>query len=355
MKINIEKSYDDFRNQNIEAGVRYGISNYLWGAHAGWHYYQKPEKFQLFGIQVQSMVEQYNANKPIPEFMNSLYSLLANDNYMKLYKKTALQVNYRRELINGLILYATAEYAERDALPNSSSYLWIDDKSKLFTSNDPQNPGSDQFLFKTNNALTLDVRLRIRFKQKYYTLPHRKIITGSKYPKMSIAYKKAMPLLNTVANYDLVKFTVEDDIRLGLLGTFAYRANAGYFLNNKKMYFMDYQHFNGNQTILANSDYLNSFKLLPYYTFSTNKEYIELHAEHHFNGFIFNKIPLLKKTKIQEVIGAHALVTDQLNHYYEINFGLENIFKIVRFDYVVAYGLNNKMSNGFLIGLGISF
>ena len=355
IKVNYEKDYDDFRKHEIDGGVRYGFSNYLLGGHASWHYLQKPEKFQQFGVNLQSMVEQYNANKPIPEFMNSIYTLLVNDNYMKLYKKTSVQVNYRRELFNGLILYANAEYAERDALRNTSPYLWIDDKNKLFSSNDPQNPTSDNSLFKTNNALLVDVRFRIRFKQKYYTLPHRKVITGSKYPRINLIYKKAIPVLNTSANYDLVKINVEDDIKLGLLGTFAYRANAGYFLNNKTMYFMDYQHFNGNQTILANSDYLNSFKLLPYYTYSTNKEFIELHAEHHFNGFIFNKIPLLKKTKIQEVVGAHALFSDQLNHYYEVNFGLENIFKIIRFDYVLAYGINGKVSNGFLIGLGISF
>ena len=121
------------------------------------------------------------------------------------------------------------------------------------------------------------------------------------------------------------------------------------------MYFMDYKHFNGNQTILANTDYLNAFKLLPYYMYSTNKEYVEIHAEHHFNGFIFNKIPLLKKTKIQEVVGGHALFNDKLSNYYEVNFGLENIFKIIRFDYVLAYGINGKVSNGFLIGLGIEF
>jgi hypothetical protein len=355
VKLNYEKNYEDYRKYEIDGGVRYGFSNYLWGGKIGWTYLQKPQKFQQFGVNLQSMVEQYNPAKPLPEFMNSIYTLLVNDNYLKMYKKTSVQLNYRREIVNGIILYANAEYAERDALKNTTNNLWIDDKNKLFTSNDPQNPGTDNLLFKTNNAFVLDVRFRIRFKQKYYTLPHRKIITGSKYPRVNISYIKAIPVLNATADYDVVKMTVEDDIKLGLFGTFAYRANAGYFINNKTMYFMDYKHFNGNQTILANRDYLNSFKLLPYYTYSTQKEYIELHAEHHFNGFIFNKIPLLKKTKLQEVVGGHALFSDKLSNYYELNFGIENIFRIVRFDYVLAYGINGKVNNGFLIGLGIEF
>jgi hypothetical protein len=355
IKLNYEKNYEDFRKQEITGSARYGFSNYLWGGKLGYDYLQKPEKFQRFGIALQSMVEQYNSNNPISPLINSAYTLLINDNYLKLYKKTSVQVNYRRELFNGFILYAHAEYAERDALKNTTTNLWIDDKNKLFTSNNPQNPSNDNLLFKTNNALIVDVAFRIRFKEKYYTLPHRKIITGSKYPRINIGYTKAIPALNATANYDLVRANIQDDIKLGLLGTFSYRANAGYFINNKTTYFMDYKHFNGNQTILANSDYLNSFKLLPYYTYSTNKEYIELHAEHHFNGFIFNKIPLLKKTKIQEVVGGHALFSDKLSNYYEVNFGLENIFKVIRFDYVLAYGINGKVSNGFLIGLGIDF
>lgn len=355
IKLNYEKDYEDRRKQEVEGSIRYGFSNYLWGGKLSYDYLQNPKNFQRFGASVQSMVEQYNSTNPISPLINSVYTLLANDNYLKLYKKTAVQINYRRELFNGFILYATAEYAERDALKNSSANLWIDDKSKLFTSNNPQNPGNDNLSFESNNAFIVDISLRIRFKEKYYTLPHRKIITGSKYPRLNIAYTKAIPTLNATANYDLVKIYIQDDIKLGLFGTFAYRANAGYFINNKTMYFMDYKHFNGNQTILANRDYLNSFKLLPYYTYSTNKEYIELHAEHHFNGFIFNKIPLLKKTKIQEVVGGHALFSDKLSNYYEVNFGLENIFRIVRFDYVLAYGINGKVTNGFLIGLGIDF
>ena len=355
MNLNFEKEYEDFRRHEINAGARYGVSNYLWGGFLKWQYIQKPEKFQYFTVTAQSLVQQFNSNKPISPFINTLYTLFTNDNYMKLYRKSSAQVSYRRELINGLMFYANAEYAERQALRNTSPYLILDDKNKLFTSNDPVNPDTDNYSFKTNNAFTIDATFRIRFKQKYYTVPHRKINTGSKYPNIFVNYVKAIPVLGAVADYDLVSTSIEDDVRLGLFGTFAYRLKAGYFLNNKTMYFMDYRHFNGNQTIMAYPDYLNSFKLLPYYLYSTNQQYVEVHAEHHFNGFIFNKLPLLKKTKIQEVVGGHFLYNDKINQYYEVNFGLENIFRVIRLDYVLAYGVNGKLNNGFLIGIGTNF
>jgi hypothetical protein len=355
MNFNFSKEYEDFRKHDLSASVRYGFNNLLWGGKAGWSYFQNPKRFQEFAINAQSMVTQLNGNKPISESMNTIYSLYLNDNYMKLYKKSSLQLYFRRELLNGLYFFGSLEFAERAPLKNTTDLLIRDNPNKLFTSNDPLHPRTDDSVFKVNNALVLDVVFRIRFKQKYYTVPHRKIISGSKYPRINIGYKGAIPLVSGMADYGLVHMQMDDNINMGLFGTFSYRAMAGYFIRNQNMYFMDYKHFNGNQTILANQSYLSSFKLLPYYKYSTEYWYGEAHAEHHFNGFIFNKIPLLKKARIQEVVGGHVLFNDKLDQYYEINFGIEKILQIIRFDYALGYGPNGKFTQGFLIGIDADF
>ena len=354
MSASFNKEYEDYREYNITGTGHYGFANMLWGGSLRAQYRQKPEKFRQYTVHVQSLVQQFNAANPISPLVNTFYTLLLNDNYMKLYRKSSASFTYREELVNGLFFFGTAEYAARDPLVNRSPYLLRDDTTRYFTGNDPLRPASDSLSFSSNNALTLEVNCRIRFRQKYYTLPHRKINTGSKYPNIWLSYRKAIPALNAVADYDLVSARVDDDIRMGLFGTFAYRVQGGYFLNNKNMYFMDYRHFSGNQTIIASTDYLNSFKMLPYYTYSTNKYYAEAHVEHHFNGFIFNKIPLIKRTKLQEVAGFHALHNDRLSNYYELNFGIENIFKVVRVDYVLSYGISG-VRNGFLIGFSTEF
>ena len=312
-------------------------------------------KFESVNVRVGTSAQQFNGNDPINATMNTSYTLFNNDNFMKLYKKTYASFNYRKELINGLIANFNTEYAERSALRNTSDYLWVDNKNKLFTSNDPLRPHTDDSSFAINNSFIVELGLSIRFKQKYYTRPHQKIIVGSKFPIINIQYIKAIPGLNTKADYDLAKISIDDNIKLGLVGTFAYRLKGGYFLSNKYVEFMDYKHFDGNQTLLANNDYLNSFKLLPYYTYSTKNWYAEGHAEHHFNGFIFNKIPLLKKYRIQEVVGGHILFNDKLDQYYEINFGVEHIFQLIRVDYVLGYGPYGKFNQGFVIGLGLEF
>ena len=355
IKLAIKKEFEDRRHYDISGYSRYGFSNYLWGGSGQFYYLKTPEKFESIQISAGSLAQQFNSSDPINPSINSYYTLFKNDNFLKLYKSTWTSFQYKRELLNGLIAIFKTEYAERQSLKNSANYLWIDDKHKLFTSNDPLRPNTDDSTFTVNNAFTIELGLSIRFKQKYYTKPHQKVIVGSKFPTIKLRYKKAIPTLQSTANYDLAMASVEDDIKLGLLGTFAYRINGGYYLSNKTMCFVDYKHFNGNRTILANNDYLNAFKLLPYYTYSTQKWYTEIHAEHHFNGFIFNKIPVLKKSRMQEVVGGHALFNDKINQYYEVNFGIEHILQIIRVDYVLGYGPQHAFNQGFLIGLGLEF
>ncbi|MBI2722509.1 MAG: carboxypeptidase-like regulatory domain-containing protein [Bacteroidetes bacterium] len=354
-KLSIHKEYEDHRFINITGKSRYGFSNKLWGGELGASYLFKPEKFSSVGINIKTITEQFNEQDPISPLINSAYTLLMNENFMKLYKESALSAFYYTELVNGIYFNGILKYAERAPLKNTSDLLLIDDKNKLFTSNDPQNPANEANMFTLNNALTAEALFSFRFKQKYYTLPHQKIISGSKYPRLSIGYKKAFPYLNSVADYDLASINISDKIKLGLFGNLNYRLRGGYFLNTGKMYFMDYKHFTGNQTFFNTNDYLSSYRLLPYYTYSADKWFTEAHAEHHFNGFIINKIPLIKKLKVQEVVGGHFMASNKLDYYYEINFGLEKLFKVIRIDYVLGYAPDAKIKQGFTIGINMGF
>jgi len=81
-------------------------------------------------------------------------------------------------------------------------------------------------------------------------------------------------------------------------------------------------------------------------TAATDK-YVSIMAEHHFNGMIMNKIPLLRSLNTRIVISGKYLLgslgdkhQDVLeypwdmhipgNHYIELGAGLENIFRLIR-------------------------
>lgn len=347
----LNKTYEDQRVKRFNGKVRYGFSNALWGGEMGYNYFFHPKKFSRIGFKAKSIVEQFNGAEPITPLINTFYTLLANDNFMKLYKESALEGSYFSEIRNGLFFNTVVKYAQRDPLKNSSTNLWVDDPNKLFTSNDPQHHTTEDSAFTSNRALSAEFSFSFRFRQKYFSRPNQKVIVGSKFPRLNVSYRKAIPTLNCVANYDMLSAMIYDDVRLGLFGTLGYRIRGGGFLNRSNLYFMDYKHFLGNQTAFNTNDYLNSYRLLPYYDYSADQWYAEVHAEHHFNGFLFNALPLIKKLRAQEVVGGHFLFNNQIKQYYELNFAIENIFGLIRVDYVLAYGLGNKVRSGFTIGI----
>lgn len=93
----------------------------------------------------------------------------------------------------------------------------------------------------------------------------------------------------------------------------------------------------------------NTYNLLDYYDFVAD-EYASLHFEHHFNGRLFSRVPLLRKLNLREIIGVKGVygrVSDEnkmlnasgLNYiapedvYWEYHAGVGNIFKVLRVDF----------------------
>ncbi len=133
------------------------------------------------------------------------------------------------------------------------------------------------------------------------------------------------------------------------------RFKAGKFFNAENISFVDYKHFNGNQThvnLMNNS--LNAFNLLPYYSHSTNDAYLETHIEHNFKGYIMNKIPLLNKLQWNLIGGFHQINTPKFKPYQEVTVGFDNIgwgkFRFLRIDYVRSYQ-NGYQGDGVMFGL----
>jgi hypothetical protein len=349
------RTYEDLRRFELLGGLRYGFANRLWGGELGFNYMYRPRSLSSYGFRVKSMVTQYNREEPIPALINSLYTLYLNENHMKLFKETGAEANYFTELYNGLFFSGKMSYMQRDPLVNNSLFLLIDDRNKLFSSNDPQHPGTHDSLFPSHRAFTTELSFTFRFRQKYYTLPDRKVRAGSKYPRVTLSYRKAIPLAGARVNYDLLSAVISDHIPLGQAGRLSYRVKGGGFLNTRQLYFPDFVHFRGNQTIFQSGDYLGSFRLLPYYRYSADLWYAEFHAEHQFRGFLIGFIPLIKRLRVQEVAGVHVLSNNRLPYYYELNFGLERIFRVIRADYVAAFSPDQSIRHGFTVGLKLSF
>ncbi len=302
---------------NMNGKIRYGFSNHQASGDAGFTYGYSRTHFARIKFNAGSEAVQFNEKEPITPLLNTFYALLNHDNFMKLYRKTFVHAEHRIEICNGFILNTGLEYAHRDTLSNTTEYSFFR-RDKQYTPNNPASAGSS---IAPGNALTFNADAVIRFAQHYATRPGRKIVLGSKYPALTLGYRKGITgLLNSSVNYDLVTAGLSDYVSLGLLGNLQYKLNAGKYLNNKNVYFMDYTHFAGNQTIFT-SHSLAHFNDLPYYAYSTDKLFFEAHVQQNFGGFIVNKFPLIRRLRLREYAALHLLKTDAVQ-YIEVSAGL---------------------------------
>ena len=304
-----------------------------------------------------SSVAQFNAENPISRVVNSVSTLFFKDNYMKLYEKNFVKASFGREIINGLFMNASVDYSERNPLYNNTYRVILQDHNDWFTSNNPLLP-NDHFTpaFTKHNLVKATIDARITFKQEYWTRPDGKFnFKNDKFPVLNVGFEKGFAGSENKYNFDHLNTRLTYDITLGNKGNLAMNLKAGKFFNAENIAFVDYKHFNGNQTHIGQSDrYLNVFNLLPYYVASTNDAFFEGHFEHDDQGYIMNKIPLLNKLKSTLVLGYHNLSVPDRKTYHEFTVGLDNLgfgkFKFFRLDYVHSYQ-NHDDVDGIVFGI----
>lgn len=349
MEFAYTKRTKDALNYRIAPGIRYGFGNKTFQAKIEATKLLNPKKREYLTGGVGRYVFQYSDEDPISAFTNTTFTVVRGENYARLYQKYFLYVGYQSEVANGLFFDSKLTYESRETMSNHASYNL---SGKDFAPNPPINSELANTEFSTHQALTLALKLRVRFAQKYIERPNRKIILSSKYPDLHLQYKKGIPLLGSSVNYDLIKIGANHKVRLWQFGESQLNAWTGMFVNSKKMYFPDFQHFNGNQTYLRQPAGDRLFQLLNYYLYSTRERFVQAHLEHHFNEFIFNKIPFAKHLNLQAVASANYLTTPALGHYYELGVGIEHIFKFMRIDFYTAFRNGENDGSGIRIGAG---
>src|SRR5690606_16713427 len=63
-----------------------------------------------------SSIEQFNPEKPINRIVNTIATLFFRENYMKVYDKNFIRLDYSEEVANGVHVNAGIEYARRHSL-----------------------------------------------------------------------------------------------------------------------------------------------------------------------------------------------------------------------------------------------
>ena len=244
----------------------------------------------------------------------------------------------------------------------------------------------DQFnIFQTKKYSITEIQLdtRLSIKERFVQNGTERISFGNnKSPIITFNYTLGIKkLLDGDFNYQKASISFSNRFRMSTLGYSQVFAKAGKVFSKIPYTLLEIPR--GNENIFYGN---NIFNQMNYFEFVSD-QYIQAFWQHHFNGLLFNRVPFIKKFDIREIVGinmAYGTLSNKNKNfnsnnsytvmddvpYFEADLGVENIFDIIRVDFLYRltynddfykkeYELANPGSKinvwGIKVGLALSF
>ncbi len=253
------------------------------------------------------------------------------------------RLNFQRELFKGFNQKISVRYATFDPAFNFGYYVNPNDIAN--------SPIQSQYA-------TSEVILESRYARDELFLQddNQRVSMGTvRWPILMLRYTRGIKdIAGSDFDYNKLRFSFEKGTRLGILGTGTLRASAEYIFEPLP-YTLLGLHL-GNQTPIYTP---LTFNLMDFGEFASDR-YITAQYNHHFEGLLLNRMPLLRKLKWR-LVGTANMVYGSMSQasqnlivqsvdpnneilppgqlslrkpYLELGYGVENIFKFFRIDFI---------------------
>ena len=327
--------------QEWSAYTAYGFLDKTWKYKIGYKAFVSKIPRQIFYIDYKKDVEVLGQSSNAFRQDNILATLFRRNPLTKLTMVKQASIGYEYEPFDGLNFKAFI--VNREMLPlGTTEYKRFNDAGNIV---------------QIQNITTTELRLITRFAydEKYLKGSFSRVSLGTKYPVITLNYSKGIKaLLGGDYNYHKIAINVSDRFRLNPFGYTDYIIEAGKIFGTVPFPLLELH--GGNETLIFD---MYAFNMMNYFEFASDK-YFTAQFFHHFDGFFFNKFPLLKKLKWREVLTFKTLygATNAENKsqmilpstlssfgklpYSEIGAGVENIFKIFRIDFLWRLTYSNQ-------------
>ncbi len=246
-----------------------------------------------------------------------------------------------------LLVDLTKTYYEKEWIRGFSNMLTLTHRTvypSKFLPFQNENTG-EKWKAITSSEVTFNTRIGI--KEKFVEGDFERVQLTSRCVVINLDVTKGMKNI-LGSNYDYFRLYANwvQNIDIPPLGRLNYMIDAGKIWGTLPFPLLKLHE--GNETF-AFDNY--AFNLMNYYEFASD-EYASLYVEHHFEGLFLNKVPLFRFLKLREVIYGKALIgnlSEKNNNeimqfpsnfynvrepYYEAGFGIENILKLFRVDFI---------------------
>ncbi len=308
--------------------VAYGLLDEKWKYGGGFRVFLSKKPRQILSAQYEYDTEQLGQSQDAYSEDNLIASFYRRRPFYKLTYVQDFRANYEIEWFHGFS--NRLSFVHRD-LRSATDRIVYDFASDVYP--DHQISSSEIRFFT-----------RFAYREKFIEGELNRLSLGTKYPKIYFEYAYGIKgLWNGQFNYHRASFTIEHWFQTDPIGWFEYLAQAGKTWGNLP-YPLQTIH-QGNETYSYDDYSYNMMNMIEF----VSDEFVTVFATHHFNGYFLSKIPLMRKLKWREVVSAKAVAgrISQANVdmmifpsdlfalngiYAEAGVGVENIFKILRFD-----------------------
>ena len=350
----------------LESQLRYGLADQRLKPSFTLGHNSSLEKARSFKLKGGTDYRQLNEDEPILPVLNTAYNLLLARNYLNLFAKDYLALEYNSQPHVGFSLSTSLEYAYRYPLFNNTNFSLINAEADFDRNNDAFSDNISSQGFDPHQALSFKLNLsyqfnqlyEVRYRQRFQDLYGGKQNLKQRAPKLYFDLRAGIPTAFSETNFIFQRIGLQNSFRWGNIGLSQFDISAGSFLHSENLPFIDYQHFDGVQIFFLQpstdrSAMIKQFSSLPYYHYSTSESFIELHFEHSFDGALLSKINFIRPYKVHSLVGFNSLHLKDRRAFIELFFGLDNIFKVLRLEFVA--GIDNFQAIRPAMRIGFDF
>lgn len=312
-------------NQSVGLNLRYSFARDRLLGNA---YFEQNKAHYSWGISGGSAISQFNSANPISPSVNLVQTLLYNDNILKLYEKTFLQLDGSRFLSPKWRLKAQLEYAYRSPLQNEARFAFFT-RAASWTENAPNNLYMPVTSFARHHFVGWQGEIEWRPWAQKAIINGEERISNRDMPVFVFQLRGG----HTGTPFWLVDAGVSQYRSLQKGNSFTFAANSGMFLAAPQ-YFLDFKHFNAFQSLLQSSE-SPYFRNLPYYQFSTNTSYAKAFMVFRFGRLALTQWQYFRSLGIDEAFFGSVLVTPRVQHA-ELGYNISGPFRLVGVDFFIS-------------------
>ncbi len=330
-RLNLKNNWRIGKWVNWKVYAAYGLKDkrFKYGAELGINLPDKKQKRHSINMSYTDDYQRFTLNGIGYSYDFIYTSILRRRAIADLVYLRDAKINYFREWVTNFSTNVGFEYKIYKTIPGRIEFIKTQPDSTIFIYND----------FK---IFTPSINIVYTPGAKFLQTSKKNQFLKGKLPRFNFTYAFSAKKLGSDFNYHKMDISIEERLpspightNIKLTGTKLF-GSAPYPLLTIHP---------GNQSFMYDRDRFSNMLETEFIA----DQQLTLMIEHHFDGFFFNKIPGWRKLGLREVFTTKMAVSSLdpnkvsfsdlppqlkgLNGFYaEIGFGIENIFKVIRFD-----------------------